>query len=161
MIYIIPKQFDEKWNRTISYIEKLNSLEIKYNPKKAIFPRLKNSNKRGKDASQEIIKEIGCYMISKLYWLEELCFCLKCKFQIKIKNGKNILFSEREEICNKYFKSHILCNNNELEKKLDEVIQSDQIKEVFLNPVDYLRGHIQNMELNESQKLELIKIILN
>lgn len=161
MIFIIPKHFNEKWNSIISYIEKLNNLEIKYNSNKSIYPRLKNSDKRGIYASKEILKEIGGYMISKLYWVEELCYCLKYNFEIKKINGKEILCTGREDIDDKYFKSHIFCNNNELEKNIDEVIQSDQIKEVFLNPVDYLRGHIQNMELNEIQKLELIKIILN
>jgi len=63
MIYIIPKEFNNEWDRIIIFIEKLNDLEIKYNPKKNIYPRLTNTNKRGQISSLEIITKIGSYMI--------------------------------------------------------------------------------------------------
>ena len=77
MMYIIPKKFNSDWDRMINYVETLNSLEIKYNPKKSLFPRLKDTDKRGKCAVEEILKKLNSYFISKKGWLEELFFILK------------------------------------------------------------------------------------
>ncbi len=110
MVYIIPEQFNEKWNLIILYIEKLNTLKIKYNHKKAKFPRLYNSKKKGIESSYEIYNLINFNFISKKYWLEELCFCLKYKFQIKKnENDKKILYTDRQEVNERlFFNSHIL-----------------------------------------------------
>ena len=161
MIYILPKQFDENWNRIIDYIERLNILEIQYNPKKNLYPRLKETSKRGRVSAQEIMNNLECHMISKNDWLEELCYCLKYKFDIKKNNGKKILFTKYENIDNKFFNNHIFCNEEEVENNIINIIQSENIKDIFINPVTYLKQHIDNMELNTNEKLELIKFILN
>ncbi len=163
MIYIIPKEFNNEWDRIIIFIEKLNDLEIKYNPKKNIYPRLTNTNKRGQISSLEIITKIGSYMISKKNWLEELCYCLKYKFIVQENNGKKILSTNLNinDIDKIIFNDHIFCNEQELENNINDIIQIDNIKEVFIDPIEYLQQHINNMKLNEKQKLQLIKIILN
>ena len=165
MIYIIPKQFNDNWERILAFIERLNNLDITYNPKKNLYPRLKNTTKRGRISSQEIMNSLGCYMISKKDWLEELCYCLKYNFEIQENNGKRLLITNNEniekDVDNIYFKNHIFCNDEEVEDIIINIIQSQNIKDIFINPVEYLKGHIDNMELNSHQKLELIKFILN
>ncbi len=95
----------------ITYIQNLNNIKIKYNHKKAKYPRLYNTKKRKINGSIEIINKINCYFISKLYWLEELCLCLKYKFTIKKLDGKNVLYTDNKEINdNIYFNSYILVN---------------------------------------------------
>ena len=160
MIYIIPKQFNENWDRIIDFIDKLNTLDIKYNPKKNLYPRLTDTNKRGKNSSLEIINKIGSYMVSKNDWLEELCYCLKCDFKVVENNGKKILQCI-DLVDSEIFKDHIFCNEDELENTITEVIKTDNIKDIFIDPIGYIQQHINNMSLNETQQLELIKIILN
>lgn len=163
--YIVPKEFDNNWARMIKYIEKLNNLDIKYNPKKSLFPRLKNTNKRGKVACEEIMKELNCYFKSKNHILEELCFCLKNK--LKVQYGiKNILCCAFSDITNidvlmNFFNNHdIFYNLCEATNKIYNILQSNNIKELFIDPVIYLKEHIENVELNNEQKVKLIKFIL-
>ncbi len=161
MIYIIPKIFDDNWERMILYISKLNELDIKYNPKKTLFPRLINTDKRGKSACQEILKLLNCYFKTKSYY-EELIYCIKAEFNILEINGKKILLTKYEDNKifdnqNYYFFSTIM----DAQKKIDEIIESNNLKSIFINPIEYFKSHLVNMDLNNSQKIELIKFILN
>jgi hypothetical protein len=163
MIYIIPKQFNDDWNRIIIFVENLNKLDIKYNSKKNLYPRLKDTHKRGINSSLEIIKTIGSYMISKNNWLEELCYCLKHNFKIEMNNGRKILTTTLplNDLDKLIFDQHLFCGIEDLETNINNVIQSDNIKDIFINPIEYFKSHLTNISLNETQKLELIKIILN
>ncbi len=161
MIYIIPKFFDDNWERMIHYVSKLNELDIKYNSKKTIFPRLENTEKRGKSACQEILKLLNCYFKTKNY-NEELIYCIKADFNILELNGKKILLTLYEDnkifdIENYYFVPTLM----EARNKIDEIVESNNLKSIFINPVEYFKTHLGNMDLNKSQKLELIKFILN
>ncbi len=163
MIYIIPKNFNEDWERMLNYIEKLEQIDIKYNPQKLIFPRIRNSKKRGKTASLEIMKHLNSYFISKKNWLEELCYVLKSQFEVVNINGKKIILTKSTtKIDELLFNNHYFTEDpSQVEKVIDDIFKAEQVEGIFINPVEYFLAHFENMELNEKQKLELIKIILN
>ncbi len=109
MVYIFPQEENTKLNLFISYIDKLTNLKIIYDYKKNQFPRLYNSKKKGIESSYEIYNLINFNFISKRYWLEELCFCLKYKFRIIKINDKKIIYTNNKDIYKDFFfNSYIL-----------------------------------------------------
>ncbi len=163
MIYIVPKCFDNDFDRMTTYIDNMNNLEIKYNSKKSIYPRLSGSNKRGKDACLEIMKSINSYFISKKDWLEELCLILKTNIKVEVIDNNKILVCKNEDHVKYLFNDnyHFISNITEAQTTIESVIETTNLKSIFINPVDYFKEHFQNMELDETQKIQLIKIILN
>ncbi len=155
MIYIIPKNFNEDWERMLNYIEKLEQIDIKYNPQKLIFPRIRNSKKRGKTASLEIMKHLNSYFISKKNWLEELCYVLKSQFEVVNINGKKIILTKSTtKIDELLFNNHYFTEDpSQVEKVIDDIFKAEQVEGIFINPVEYFLAHFENMELNEKQKL--------
>jgi hypothetical protein len=147
----------------ITYIENINNLEIRYNSKKSIYPRLSGSKKRGKDACLEIMRSINSYFISKKGWLEELCWVLQKKINVDVIGSKKILVCNNEDLCEILFDEnyHFISNITEAQNTIESVIETTNLKSIFINPVDYFKEHFQNMELDETQKIQLIKIILN
>lgn len=161
--FIIPKNFDDDWKRMIKYVEELNKLKINYNSKKALFPRLETTNKRGRIASIEIMNKLKCFFLSKNNWLEELCFCLRNKIQIKKANNHKIIYFDNLPNDQQFLFSefNIYNNLNDVKNKIEQMMITMTIQQEDINPLEYIKQHLENIELSNEQKVELVNFIIN
>ena len=160
-MFIIPrKQDNERFIYLVSFINKINNLDIDYNPKKTIYPRLRDSSKRGKPAIIEILQKVQADIHREPF--VELIWILKVNAQIKNKSGKKYIEVSSFENIQKHFDNNFKFFENmyDLESWIENKNKGEMIKDVFINPIDYLKGHIQGLELNNNQKMELIEYII-
>jgi hypothetical protein len=167
MIYLIPKKINnQEYNRMTEYVYNLNRLAILFNPDNSIYPRIVNTKKRGIHAVNEIMRFINCFFIEKNNYIEELFYVLKNKFQIDtILNQKIITFNkinyhnaEIDVIIKENF--FIIDNKIEAQLKIESVIQTNNLVDIFKNPIEYFKTHLDNLVLTNEEKLDLIKTIL-
>ena len=109
---------------------------------------------------------INCFFIEKNNYIEELFYVLKNKFQIDtILNQKIITFNkinyhnaEIDVIIKENF--FIIDNKIEAQLKIESVIQTNNLVDIFKNPIEYFKTHLDNLVLTNEEKLDLIKTIL-
>ena len=160
-MFIIPKHQDNiRFVYLVNFINNLNNLDIDYDPKKTIYPRLRHSSKRGKPAIIEILQKINADVNREPFI--EIIWCLKVNAQVKNKGGKKYIqvssFNEIQKLFDKTFK--FFETIEELESFIQNQNKAEMVKDVFINPIDYLKGHIQGLDLNKDQKLELLEYII-
>jgi len=177
MIYLIPKCFKKKKDfikTCFKYLDGIENLDIEFNPKKSIYPRLKQSKKRGKNALIEILNSLFICSFSDLDQpMKDLINTLKWNLKKKEINGIQILtikFANSELLAQSYFPlnewNHISETDSDLlNSKImimaDMIFQKDEDKEKEIDTVQIITSHLSNYIINTNEKLEIIKYILN
>ena len=177
MIYLIPKCFNKKREfieKCFQYLNSINNLEIDFNPKKSIYPRLKKSKKRGKNAVIEILNLIQpSYFSDEHRLMNELINVLKWSLRKIEINGIQVLTIttlNSELLTEKYFPlnewSHISETETDLlNAKINTMSQllfnNVCIEEEKIETVKIITSHLDNYVINTEEKLEIIKYILN
>lgn len=180
MIYLIPKSFNEKKDfikKCFNYLDSIKEQDIEYNPKKSIYPRLKNSKKRGKNAVIEILNFIqpSCYnsFSDEHHLMKELINTLKWGLRKVDFNGIQVLAinTSNDDLLNeKYFPLNEWSHISETETDiLDSKINS--MSEILFNlvckeeeeieTVKIIKSHLSNYVISIEEKMEIIKYILN
>ena len=164
-MYFIPKDFkNESYLERIIYLTKMSELDIVYNSTKSIFPRLKESNKRGKPAVIEILNKINYH--TKFYNDEITDIILLLKMDVSVEDIEGYkIFNVNNYQENKYnletWKGYKKFNSiSSIKKYINDKIKNDMVKEIFIDPVEYVDGLINNLNLSDSQKISIIKKIL-
>jgi hypothetical protein len=176
MIYLIPKCFNNKKDfieRCFQYLHSIEKLNIVFNPKKSIYPRLKDTKKRGKNALVEILNNLNpSYFSNEKEPDGELILILKWGLRkVEIK-GIQVLAVKNitpEIFASNYFQlaewSHIPETETDLlNVKIDIMSQNLLEKQCVVeevNAVAIIKSHLDNYIFSQEDKLELIKIILN
>tara|TARA_R110002096_G_scaffold248690_1_gene441096 strand:+ start:15501 stop:16037 length:537 start_codon:yes stop_codon:yes gene_type:complete len=177
MIYLIPKCFNKKKDfieKCFEYLNSVNDLNIEFNPKKSIYPRLKKSKKRGKNAVIEILNELKPSFFSDEHRLmNELINILKWSLRKIEYKGIQVLAvttSNAELLTEKYFPlnewSHISETETDLlNSKINTMSQvlfnNICMEEETVETVKIITSHLSNYVISTEEKLEIIKYILN
>tara|TARA_R110000787_G_scaffold59444_3_gene134719 strand:- start:1539 stop:2072 length:534 start_codon:yes stop_codon:yes gene_type:complete len=177
MIYLIPKCFKKKKEfieNCFKYLDSISELNIEFNPHKCIYPRIKNSKKRGKNALIEILMTIGpSYFSDEHHKMNELINTLKWGLKKTQYNGVQVLTItslNADLFKDQYFPtrewSHISENDTDLLNIKTTILGNhlfeDTNENVNIKSVDIIKSHIDNYVISDSEKLELIKyLILN
>ena len=177
MIYLIPKNINKKKEfieKCFNYLNSVYNLEIEYNPKKSIYPRLKKSKKRGKNALIEILNLIQpSYFSDEYHLMNELINILKWNLRKKEINGIQVLTitTSNAEIFNaKYFPlnewSHISETeidllNSKINTMSQFLFNTVCLEEEKIETVKIIKSHLSNYVISTEEKLEIIKYILN
>ncbi len=157
MFYIIHKDKDsQKWNDLIAVIQKLNELDIVFNPRKSIYPRLHGSERRGKSAMFEIMGFLPPIDPDLAIYL------LKTGAKVLVKSGYSFIETQSLLDIHKQFTNEYLFFEDyaDVDAHIDSLIKTSMIKAISINPIEYMKGHLQGMELTQDQKLQLIDIII-
>ena len=175
MIYLIPKCFNNKKDfieRCFQYLDAIEHLEIDFNPKKAIYPRLKGTKKRGRHALIEILNSLNPSHFSNDNEHEgELILILKWGLRKTLIKGIHVLAVKNitpEIFANNYFALAEWCHIPETDTDLLDTkinIMSQKLLgletvEETVNVTDIIKSHIDNYTFSLDDKFELIKYIL-
>lgn len=177
MIYLIPKNFNKKKEfieKCFKYLNSIDELNIEFNPKKSIYPRLKKSKKRGKNAVIEILNIIQpSYFSDEHRLMNELINVLKWSLRKIEINGIQVLAvttSNADLLSEKYFPlnewSHISETETDLlNNKINTISQvifgNVCLEEEKVETVKIITSHLSNYVISTEEKLEIIKYILN
>lgn len=175
MIYLIPKCFSNKKDfieRCFNYLDAIEKLDIHYNPKKSIYPRLKDTKKRGRLAVIEILNKLNPSHFSNDKEHEgELILILKWGLRKTLVKGIHVLAVKHitpEIFASNYFQLTEWCHIPESETDLlnikiqimsQKLLDYETIPEE-VNAVDIIKSHLDNYTFSLDDKLELIKTIL-
>jgi len=177
MIYLIPKCFKKKKDfieKCFKYLDSINNLDIEFNPQKSIYPRLKKSKKRGKNALIEILNVLQpSYFSDENHLMNELINVLKWSLRKKEINGIQVLAittSNSNLLNDKYFPlnewSHISETETDLlNTKINTMSQvlfnNVCMEEEIIETVKIIKSHLDNYVISTEEKLEIIKYIIN
>ena len=173
MIYLIPKCVYTKKDfieKCFKYIDDVKKLDIIHNPKKSIFPRLKNTKKRGKAAIIEIIANISITHFSDEYhMMNDLINLLTWGLNKVEYKGVHVLVvkkTNKDIFTDKYFPlsewSHIPESDIDLLNSKVDIMNNklfeDNLEEV--EKVKLITSYIDNYVLTDKVKFEIIKYII-
>jgi len=175
MIYLIPKNFNSKKQfieDCFKYLDSLTRLDIIYNSKKSMYPRLRESKKRGKCALVEILTQINPSCFSDTFSLSnELTNCLNWGLKKTTFEGIEVLTVNKVNknlFLKEYFPlsewNHISMTERDLLNNRISVMNSCLLERETPEVIDavlIIKKHIDNYILGNEDKLDIIKYLSN
>jgi hypothetical protein len=171
MFVIIPKSLKGECElRTIYMLhEAITNNEIEWNKKRSAYPRLKDSNLRGKKAMDEVYRTLIDYIKQKYdgHYIMDLLFHTLIIKLVSNPNSLCAVSSKKIELI--YDKVDLISNDNynvlenptdaDVERYLNEYqdILNDNVEEI--DKVYLIKIKIDNFTLSPEEKLEIIKYL--